>query len=64
MILAVPSHLGGGNHQEKQVKSVAKHNHQVPLDAIIQAMHLDSLSILQRWWITDGDGWEGFDLAH
>jgi hypothetical protein len=46
MILAAPSHLGGGKHQEKQAKSVAKHNHQVPLDAIIQAMHLDSLSIL------------------
>ena len=36
-ILAAPSHLGGGNHQEKQMKSAAKHNHQVPLDAITQS---------------------------
>ena len=34
MILAAPSHLGSGNHQEKQAKSTAKHNPQVPLDAI------------------------------
>jgi hypothetical protein len=37
MILAAPSHLCGGNHQEKQVKSAMKHNHQVPLDAITQS---------------------------
>ena len=37
--------LGGGNHQEKQAKSTAKHNHQVPLDVITQAMHLDSQPI-------------------
>ena len=29
-------------------ESIAKHEHQVPLDAITQAMHLDSLPILQR----------------
>jgi hypothetical protein len=34
MILIAPSYLGGGSHQEKQVNSAAKHNHQVPLDAI------------------------------
>jgi hypothetical protein len=34
--------------QEKQVKSTVKHNHQVPLDAITQVMHLDSLLISQR----------------
>jgi hypothetical protein len=44
MILAAPSRLGGGNHQEKQANLVAKHNHQVPLDAITQAMHLDALN--------------------
>jgi hypothetical protein len=42
------------------VKSAAKHNYQVPLDAITQAMHLDSLPISQWWWINDGDEWEGF----
>ena len=26
--------LGGGNHQEKQAKSAAQHEYQVPLDAI------------------------------
>ena len=36
-ILAAPSHLGGSNHKEKQAKSTAKHNHQVPLDAITQS---------------------------
>jgi hypothetical protein len=30
-IFAAPSHLGGGNHQEKQANPAAKHNHQVPL---------------------------------
>ena len=44
---AAPSRLGGGNHQEKQAKSAAKHEYQVPLDAITQAMHLDSLPISQ-----------------
>ena len=39
--------LGGGNHQEKQEKSAAQHEYQVPLDAITQTMHLDSLSISQ-----------------
>jgi hypothetical protein len=34
MILAAPSRLEGGNHQEKQVNPTAKHNHHVPLDAI------------------------------
>ena len=29
------------NHQEKQANPAAKHEHQVPLDAITQAMHLD-----------------------
>ena len=29
-------------------ESIAKHEHQVPLDAITQAMHLDSLPISQR----------------
>jgi hypothetical protein len=48
MILAPPSHLGGSNHQEKQANPIAKHNHQVPLDAITQALHLDSLPISQR----------------
>jgi hypothetical protein len=33
-IVAAPSRLGGGNHQEKQANPVAKHNHQMPLDAI------------------------------
>ena len=47
-ILTAPSHLGGGNHQEKQANPVVKHNHQVPLDTITQAMHLDSLPISQR----------------
>ena len=37
MIPAAPSRLGGGNHQEQQVKSTAKHNHQVPLDVITQS---------------------------
>ena len=60
MILAAPSHLGGGNHQEQQVNPVAKHEYQVPLDVITQTIHLDSLSILQRWGINDGDEWEGF----
>ena len=41
------SHLGGGNHQEKQANPTTKHNHQVSLDAITQAMHLDSLPISQ-----------------
>ena len=41
-------------------KSAAKHKHQVPLDAITQAMHLDSLPISQRYLINDGDEWEGF----
>ena len=36
-LLAAPSHLGGSNHQEKQAKTTAKHNHQVPLDAITQS---------------------------
>ena len=36
-ILATPSHLGGGNHQEKQMNPTAKHNHQVPLDEISQS---------------------------
>ena len=58
MILAAPSCLGGHNHQEKQVNPPAKHEHQVPLDAITQAMYLDSLPISQRWWIYDGDEWE------
>jgi hypothetical protein len=44
-IIAAPSCLGGSNHQEKQANSEAKHNCQVPLDAITQAIHLDSLSI-------------------
>jgi hypothetical protein len=44
-ILAAPSGLGGGNHQEKQANPAVKHNHQVPLDAITQGMHLDSLPI-------------------
>jgi hypothetical protein len=43
-----PSRLGGSNHQEKQASPKVKHNHQVPLDAITQAMHLESLLILQR----------------
>ena len=47
-ILAALSRLGGGNHQEKQVNPAAKHNHQVPLDAITQAMHLNLLPISQR----------------
>ena len=47
MILAAPSQLGGGNHQEKQVNPTAKHEYQVPIDAITQAMHLDSLLISQ-----------------
>jgi hypothetical protein len=47
-ILAAPSRLGGGNHLEKHAKPAAKHNHQVPLDAITQAMHLDLLPISQR----------------
>jgi hypothetical protein len=64
MILATPSHLGGGNHQEKQANSTVKHNHQVPLDAITQVIHLDSLLISQRCWINDGDEWKGFGLAH
>ena len=38
-ILVAPSHLGGSNHQDKQVNPIAKHNHQVSLDAITQAMH-------------------------
>ena len=38
-IIAAPSRLGGGNHQEKQTNPAAKHNNQVPLDAITQAMH-------------------------
>jgi hypothetical protein len=37
MIIVAPSHLGSGNHQEQQAKSVAKHNHQVSLDAITQS---------------------------
>ena len=41
-ILAALSRLGGGNHQEKQVNPTAKHEYQVPLDAITQAMHLGS----------------------
>ena len=47
-ILTALSHLAGGNHQEKQVNHAAKHNHQLPLEAITQAMHLDSLLISQR----------------
>ena len=39
------NHLGDGNHQEKQAKSAAQHEYQVPLDAITKAMHLDSLPI-------------------
>jgi hypothetical protein len=45
--LAAPSCLGGGNHQEKQAKSTAKHNHQVPLDAITQSNAL-GCSILTK----------------
>ena len=45
---SAPSRLGGGNHQEQQAKSAAKHEYQVPLDAITQAIHLDSLPISQR----------------
>ena len=56
MIHAALSRLGGGNHQEKQVNPVVKHEYQVPLDA----MHLDSLPISKRCWINDGDEWEGF----
>ena len=37
-----------GNHQEQQAESIAKHEYQVPLDTITQAMHLDSLLISQR----------------
>ena len=40
MILAAPTHLGGGNHQELQAKSTMKHNHQMPLDAITQSYAL------------------------
>jgi hypothetical protein len=47
-IHAAPSRLGSGNHQDEQVNPAAKHNNQVPLDAITQAMHLDSLTISQR----------------
>ena len=47
-ILAAPSHLGGSNHQEKQAKCTAKHNHQVPLDAITQVMHTWMLSNLTK----------------
>jgi hypothetical protein len=47
-ILVAPSCPGVSNHQEKQAKSAVKHNHQVPLDAITQTMHLDSLPISQR----------------
>ena len=36
-ILAAPSHLGGGNHQEKETNPAVKHDHQVPLDAITQS---------------------------
>jgi hypothetical protein len=36
-ILATPNRLGGGNQQEKQANPTAKHNHQVPLDAITQS---------------------------
>ena len=61
---AAPSRLGGGNHQEQQANPVAKHEYQVSLDAITQSMHLDSLLISQRWWINDGDEWEGFGWAH
>ena len=46
-ILAAPSRLGG-SMMEKQVNTATKHKHQVPLDAITQAMHLDSLPIAQR----------------
>ena len=48
LILAAPSRLGGGNHQEKQANPAAKHEYQVPLDANTQAIHLDSLPISQR----------------
>jgi hypothetical protein len=37
MILVAPSHLGGGNHQEKQANPAMKHNQQVPLYAITQS---------------------------
>ena len=46
-ILAALSHLGGGKHQQKQLNPTVKHEHKVPLDAITQAMHLDSLPISQ-----------------
>jgi hypothetical protein len=46
-ILTAPSHLGGSNHQEKQANPAVKHEYQEPLDAITQAMHLDSLLISQ-----------------
>jgi hypothetical protein len=62
MILAAPSCLGGGNHQKKQANPAAKHSHQMLVDAITQAMHSDSLSISQRWWINDRDELEGFGL--
>ena len=55
-ILASSSRLGGGNHQEKQVNPTAKHNNQVPLDAITQSNALgcspispNDESIKQEW---------------
>jgi hypothetical protein len=46
-ILDAPSHLGGGNHQEKQANPAANDNHRVPLCAITQAMHLDAFNSYQ-----------------
>jgi hypothetical protein len=45
MILAAPSHLDGGNHQEKHTSPAVKHNHQVPLDAITQSNALGCFPI-------------------
>jgi hypothetical protein len=35
-ILAALSHLGGSNHQEKQVNPTANHEHQEPLDQLLK----------------------------
>jgi hypothetical protein len=60
---ATPSHLGGGNHQELQ--EIHSHNDpQVPLDAITQAMHLESLNLTLNLQPSKRDEWEGVFSAH
>jgi hypothetical protein len=60
-ILAAPSHLDGGKHQDQQAKSAVKHNHQVPLDAITQSNALGCSPISPNNESNKQGEWERID---